>query len=172
MADLTALGTIDWAHWGYATASDFDHRAGGDQLSSFLELGSGTVTQFGAFAMESSWTNGTPHATASKSSTGIYAPGVGTGFVLVIPGDSAPRVVRLFFSNYLSTARFTAHLSDASLPDFVDDTTDTGKGSYREYRVRYRGASPTASLRVTWQVTAAPDLTGNVSMESVTLGSQ
>jgi hypothetical protein len=38
--DLTAEGTIDWAHWGYSSASDFDHKAmGNGQISNFQQVG-------------------------------------------------------------------------------------------------------------------------------------
>ncbi|MDB4965837.1 MAG: hypothetical protein JWN44_1526 [Myxococcales bacterium] len=167
-ADLTAVGTIDWAHWGLTIAADFDHRSGGGQIPDFSKIGNGTPSQFGMFMWGFSWTNGTPHASATNTMSGVYLSGAGSGFTLDLPADNAIRVLKLFVADYNCTSRLTAHLSDSSAMDFVDDLIDSGVGSYRMYTLRYRALSA-AHLHVVWQAIAG---TGNVTLEAATLSGE
>ena len=62
--NLTAEGTLDWAHWGLAIKSDFDHKAGGaSQISDVTTVG--TVEQFPDALTGFSWSDGTPTASAA-----------------------------------------------------------------------------------------------------------
>jgi hypothetical protein len=163
--DLSTLGTLDWAHWGYTAATDFDHRLGADAIPTFTPIGGATALQFTAFANSFSWSDGTPHAAVLATNTGVYMVGGGTGFALDLPADGAMRVVRVFAGNYNSTARFVAHLRDGSAPDYVAENVDNGAGSYRLFIVRYR-ASVGTTLQVTWQSIAGP---GNIALQAVAL---
>jgi hypothetical protein len=162
--NLTTLGTVDWAHWGLTSASDFNHRSGG-QIPNFTKIGNAQPTQYTNYMWGFSWTNGTPRATADNTLTGVYQGGVGSGFMLSVPADTTTRIFRIFVANYANTSRLTAHLSDGSAPDFTDELVDNATGSYRTYTLRYRSASA-ALLTVTWQATAG---LGTSTLQAATL---
>src|SRR5436190_19653864 len=59
--DLSAQGILDWAHWGTASTSSFDHKFPVTNLiSNFIQLGSNPLEQDNAIGVGYSWTNGTP----------------------------------------------------------------------------------------------------------------
>jgi hypothetical protein len=165
--DLTAAGPLDWAHWGLTTAGDFDHRAAGDIIPNFAVLGGAAPLQFTTFSNDFSWSDGTPHASASATHTGVYTVGQSTGFTFDVPAshDDAVRLVRVFAGNYNSTARFTASFADGSAPAYTADLIDTGFGSYRVFSVRYRAAA-TTHLHLSWQQI---DGSGNIALEALTV---
>lgn len=69
--NLTAEGTLDWAHWGRTSPTDFNHRADVTrQISNFTLIGRGPILQFGDNFTGYSWTNGTPTARATRSTSG------------------------------------------------------------------------------------------------------
>ena len=86
--NLTAEGTIDWAHWGRTSPADFNHRAGvAQQISNFTLIGQGPILQFGDNFTGYSWTNGTrpePRA-ALPASTSITTTTASKSRCLPIP---------------------------------------------------------------------------------------
>jgi hypothetical protein len=167
--DLTAQATMgasgDWAHWGYMSATDFDHRASGGGIPNFAPLGGASPLQFTTFSNNFSWSDGTPHASANATTTGVYMVGKGSGFAFDFPADTTVRVLHVYVGNYTSTARFIAHLADGSAPDYTADIVDAGAGTYRVFTVKYR-ASGSSTLHVSWQ---AIDGAGNLALEAATL---
>ena len=92
--DLSALGTVDWAHWGLGgTYGAFDHKStGGGQISDITAIGGG---QKGYPGLENpsgaSWTNGTPTESASGEKGYIYAEELFSGFSFTVPADTTTR---------------------------------------------------------------------------------
>src|SRR5467141_4433 len=59
--DLTAEGTLDWAHWGLVSTNSFDHKNGVTQkISDFTVLGTQAVQQYADNFTAYSWTDGAP----------------------------------------------------------------------------------------------------------------
>src|SRR5207245_4684458 len=102
--DLSAEGTRDWAHWGTATAASFDHKNLAAGLISNLTMLGGTAAQFGTYAIGWSWSDGTPTATASNSTTGVYTSGIGAGFRVTAPADTTTRTLTLYLGGQMSKA--------------------------------------------------------------------
>ena len=119
--NLTTLGTVDWAHWGITSASSFDHKAGvTSQISNFTVVGTGAANRYADNAFGFTWTGGTPTASATNSTTGVYIEGVGNGFQITAPADTTQRTLTVYVDAYHAQGKMVAHLSDTSSPDYVD----------------------------------------------------
>jgi hypothetical protein len=161
--DQTA-GTIDWAHWGLKDESSFDHKSGG-VIGNFINLQTSTVRQFDSYPIGFSWTGGTPTATATNTTTGVYVKGTGAGFRLVIPADTTLHTLKLYGGGQKSKVQMTAQLSDGSAPTAMQETSDFNGLFQRVATVTFRAATP-CQLQLDWQ---AESTNGFVHVQSVTL---
>ena len=166
--NLTDQGTLDWAHWGLATAASFDHKAGvPPQISNYTVIGPATVFRFGANRLTFSWTDGTPTSSAINTDSGVYVSGLGRGFQIEAPADATSRTLRVYVGLWKSQAKMAAHLSDGSAPDYVDTSLVNADGTaVAIYTFTYRAASSGQKLTVTYTQNSS---TGNVTMEAATL---
>jgi hypothetical protein len=171
---LTTEGSSDWAHWALSSAADFNHKAGvSQQISNFSVVGSGTPTRYANNAVGFTWTNGTPTGSATATTTGLYIPGVGQGFRLTVPADSATRTLRLYVGAWRAQARMLAHLSDGSAPDYSDGslTNNSGITTLRVYTFTYSAASAGQTLTLTFtdENATVAGVTGNVTLQAASL---
>jgi hypothetical protein len=159
--DLTAEGTIDWAHFGLNAATDVNRKSGGPQ--SIALVVTGAATQWPTYARTFTWTDGAPTASATTTA-GIYVRSpLGDGYQLTIPCDGASHTLRVYATNYYSTGRLTAHLDGAT--DYTDDETTDNNTHYR-YTLAFRGPVGTM-LQVSWKMTV--DRGGSVDLFGATL---
>jgi hypothetical protein len=147
--DLTAVGSLDWAHWGRgAVLGAFDHKAsGGGRISAFATVGGGSA--YGGWrdpGRATSWSDGAPTMADANDTGYAWANGaLGTGFAFTAPADATSRTLTVFFGASNATATVTAHLSDGSAADW--STARTGPGAWTA-TLTYRAASAGQSLRV------------------------
>ncbi len=147
---LTNEGTRDWFHCGLASAADFNHKNGGG--SQVTETVNGAPAQYTTYASKFSWTDGTPTASATDTTNGIYVFGP-SSFTVVAPADRTTRTLRLYL-NTLGSASLTAHLSDGSAADYNDTATNGNVGATVLYTLQYASANP-GSLTITWTAATA-----------------
>ena len=153
--NLTEDGTLDWAHWGLSTSTDFDQKSGGtNQISNYTEisLDGSFVAQFGNAAVGFSWTNGTPKESANNSTTGIYIPGLDNGFQFTVTADSTTRFLKVYSGCWNAQSRFEATLSDGSAAAYLDDTLDDyGSGSVAAHTIKFaaNSAGQTLTIKIT-----------------------
>src|SRR3989442_15823594 len=93
--DLSAEGTVDWAHWGYTNKDTFNHKSsGGSQISAlgmFNEGASGTATNKARLTDSHSvfkWSDGNVNTTVTDGHYGVYTrnfDGPRRGFVFTVP---------------------------------------------------------------------------------------
>jgi hypothetical protein len=169
--NLTTEGTADWAHWGTTLNTSFDHKNGvTPQISDFTNVANSTITWLGSYAIGFTWSDGTPTASATNSTTGIYTSGNGAGFRITAPADNTTRTLRVYLGGQMSTGTLTAHLSDASAADYtvmsMFGTGDTGMMYERTVTLVYRAAAAGQTLTVSWVVSSQ---TGYVHLHSATL---
>jgi hypothetical protein len=168
MADLTALGTVDWAHWGFTSAIDFDHKVGVGILPNRKLINTATPVQYGDNFTGFSWTDGTPHMTATNSTTGIFTFGLGTGFELDVPADTASHTLRLFVGGYRAEGTLDVSLSDGSAPGRTDKQSSMTGPFGAFYTIQFRAASSSQKLIVKW--TESLDYSGgNVTLQAAAL---
>jgi hypothetical protein len=163
--DLTSEGTIDWAHWGAASATTFNHKAtGGRKISDVAQRPdfrySTSVTTF-------AWSDGTPTA-SDNNNDGVYDLGSSASFSITVPADTSTRTLRLYVGGNDVDNRLTVHLSDSSMPNAVFSTTGrSGNGSYvAPLEITFRAASAQQSLSLTWSALGSGGLT---SLNAATL---
>src|SRR5881396_3931880 len=126
--NLTSEGKIDWVHWGLYTVNSLDRKAGVPaQISDFTALddtnGSSFVFQFADNENGYSWSDGTPNAVVTGTTTGVWAyriPATGAGFQITVPADTATRTLQVYVGAFSARGRFEAYLSDDSAPGYVD----------------------------------------------------
>ena len=167
--NLTSVGVLDWAHWGLASATSFDHKAtGGGQISNYTFVGAGSVFNFGNNPIGFTWTDGTPTASTTDSTTGIYVPGQGNGFQITVPADTTKRTLSVYVGVWESQGQMVAHLSDGSAADYVDTTLNNASGTTPGlYTFTYQAVSSGQTLTVTF--TQFNNTSGNVTLEAATL---
>jgi fibronectin type 3 domain-containing protein len=158
--NLTAAGTLDWAHW-----PGYDHKATGNaQIGNFTTIG-GVAQAYGGDARTLSWSDGTPTASGS-SAAGVQVAGPGTGFRIVVPAGTTTRTVQVYVGGNASTGRMTARLSDGSSPDYVDASL-AGAGVFDGvYTIVYRAASAGETLELKWEQQSG---SGYVSLQGAAL---
>jgi RHS repeat-associated protein len=151
--NLTILGTADWAHWGLATTSSFDHKAAiTPQIPTFTLINGGTVGRAGLYTNNYVWSDGTPTASATTM-TGLYLGGAGHGFQLVLPADSSTtRTIKLYLGLNKAQAKLTATLSDGSAAPFTDTVDNPTGTTYRTYTLTYLAGDPGQTLTIVWSL--------------------
>ena len=166
--NLAQTGTSDWAHWGLTAPNSFDHKSGvTQQISNLTALGGGTVLQYGDNPVGFSWTSGTPTASTSNTTTGVYIAGQNNGFQISAPADTTSRTLTLYVGVWMAQGRMVAHLSDGSAVDFVDSSLSNPNGTTTgAYTFTYQAASSGQSLNITFSQISAP---GNVTLQAATL---
>jgi hypothetical protein len=164
-ANLTAEGGLDWEHWDSVVSQN--HKAGvSPQLSAFTLVGSGSLSWYTNDPRGLSWTDGTPTASSTGSTSGVFVGGAGNGFMFTAPADTSSRTLTVHVGGYQGSATLTAHLSDGSAADFVDTTTVVAGQFDRNYRLTYNAASAGQTLKVTWVVAGG---SGNVTLNGIAL---
>ena len=165
--NLTTTGTADWANWGQGGVPGFDHKATGNgQISTYTVVGSGTVSPYSNDPRSLSWSDGTPTASSSNNTSGVYISGIGNGFSITAPADTTQRTLTVYVGGWSSGGQLVAHFSDGSAANFTD-TTATASGQYdRAYTLVYAANSANQTLTVTWVMASG---TGNVTLNGAAL---
>lgn len=172
--DLTLVGPADWAHWGFSSAGDFDHKANGNgQISNFSSVGVNVPTQYGSNPTPYFWQDGLngnghhPKSMGAGTSTGVYV--LTGGFKIGAPADATARVLRVYVGAYNTTGQIDVSLSDNSAPAYGDHQFSDGganNGSNWVYTIAYAASSPGQTLEVRWTSAAVG---GNVTLQSAAL---
>lgn len=144
--DLTALGTKDWAHWGDGSRTSFDHKAGGSGIG---PLATTPAASFSGAPLTASWSDGTPLASESMTSTGVLAT-QGNSFQLSVAADKTPHTLLLYVGAQEADARLDVSLSDSSAGAQSETLASASKTTNVLYTITYNAASPGAMLSVTW----------------------
>jgi hypothetical protein len=169
---LSDEGTNDWAHWGLNSSTSFDHKANvTQQITNFTSIGTNTILQYADNFTAYSWTGGTPTASASSSTTGVYIYGLTNGFELTLPASLQSRTVKVYVGLYAARANFRAWLSDASAPEFSDTTLASNyDNAYQVYTLNYKAASNNQTLTIRHTALNSYDTVfGNVTLQAATL---
>ncbi|MGA2882860.1 MAG: hypothetical protein ABSG13_28250, partial [Bryobacteraceae bacterium] len=166
--NLTSEGSADWVHWGDGTLN----RKSGvtPQLSTFTSVGGAGASVYGNDPRPVNWTDGTPVASNTNNTNGVFIAGEGQGFSFTAPADTATRTLVVHVGGWYSEGTLTAHLSDQSAPDYTDVTTSAmigANGQYDcNYTLTYSAASSGQILTVSWIMSSG---SGNVTLNAAAL---
>jgi Bacterial Ig domain/FG-GAP-like repeat/FG-GAP repeat len=171
--NLTAEGTIDWAHWGLNGSTSFNHKNSiPQQISDSSLLGTSPPNQLTDNATTFSWSDGTPTTSANNTQTGIFLNGaMDNGFEITVPADTSIKTLKVHIGAWYAQGRFEATLSDGSAPVYLDTSLDGHNGSRNAvYTIAFRAASGGQKLRIRYTLLInyfAPY--GNITLEAATL---
>jgi hypothetical protein len=145
--DLSAEGSLDWAHWGNGGILGYEQKAPlAALISPYSIIGTGPVYGYGG-GVAFSWTNGTPTPTL-LTGAGIYINGAGNGFALEVPASTSERVFSFYSGVFMSTLHVEAAMSDNSAPIFIDESFSGWASTVRRYSIRYSSPNDGAVLKV------------------------
>ena len=155
--DLTQIGTIDWAHYGFTNATSFDDKAsGGQRISTLTPLpNSGAQTQFTASAMQFTWSDGAMgtgrQTTASNSATDVFV--TSGGQTLTVPAGPTRQRLIVYVGLASASGKLDVALSDKSQPPYSNTQTPTDTADHGfAYTIDFAANSPSQTLAVTWSV--------------------
>jgi hypothetical protein len=153
-ADLTAIGTLDWAEWGYAGATSTtpsNTKSGGGSLISLAIYGGGSISNFTDSIRLVGWSDGTPTASEAGTASGLFngTGGDGQGWQVTFPADTTLREAYVYLGTFDAGATIEAVLSDSSAGPGSDSTTlaiDAGNPIAGFAKITYAAATAGQSL--------------------------
>ena len=167
--DLTAEGTLDWAHWGESSVQSFNHKVdGGGRITNLAQPADRNWTSYPVTYV---WSNGTPTASA-QTTTGVYNTRTGAVMSFSAPAEPVTRKLRVYLAANGVDSRFTAHLSDGSVPDatFIYKTTGSSLNIYEvSLEITFRSQAPGQTLVLSWVATSITSFGGAVAVKAATL---
>jgi hypothetical protein len=169
---LTAEGISDWAHWGLATNSLFNHKAlVVRQISDFTKIGSDPVYLYNDNYTAFNWSDGTPTPAANSVSNGVFTTGSTNGFQITVPADTTTRRIKVYVGLYAAMGNFQAWLSDFSAKAYTDmSLSNFYDNAYGVYTLTYAAASSGQTLTIRYRSATLFDQDfGNVTLQGATL---
>jgi hypothetical protein len=184
VVNLSSLGSLDWVHWGLYTEASLNRKAGvtpriGD-FATVVPAGNSNAFvfayQYGDNYNGYSWSDGTPVATVTNTTTGVWAygiPNLGTGFEFTVPADTTPRILKVYVGAYAGKGLFEASLSDKSATAYTNASLNNvgGSGPGGVYTLTYAAASAGQTLKIRWTLSIAYRPDGNVTLQAAALSS-
>src|SRR5438552_8247615 len=178
IVNLSAAGPVDWVHWGLYTDTSVDRKAGVTPLISNFKViySSGDsnayayVYQFSDNYNGYSWSDGTPTASVTNTTTGVWAYGIpplDSGFEISAPADTTLRTLKVYVGAFAAQGLFVASLSDGSAPSYVISSLfNTLNGPSAVYSIQYAANSPGQTLTVRWTLLRFDRPSGNVTLQA------
>ncbi len=166
--DLTADGTLDWAHWGRSTASSLNRKSGvTTQIGAISPLG-GAPRRFSADAARAtySWTDGTPVG-SSTTGAGLYFTGSNNGFEFTVPADTSAKQLQVHLGGWQARGRIEVSLSDGTTP-YVTTVQNLSTAFDRTLTVDFQAASPGQTLTVRY----IKETGSNITLQAATLAGE
>ncbi len=169
--NLTMEGVADWVHWGLLTENTVNRKAGVAALiSNFSIIGVGPQYQFPDNFNGYTWTDGTPRAGITNTTTGVYIFGVGNGFEIQAPATNAFRTLRVHVGSYAGRGKLRAYVTDYSAAVVNDlSVNNGGNGPGGIYTITYRAAVPGQKLIVRYTLNNRYASDGNVTLQAASL---
>ncbi|MEX1308539.1 MAG: InlB B-repeat-containing protein [Eubacteriales bacterium] len=188
--NLTALGDVDWAIWGYSNSGTNtsllpnERKSSGNAISNLTDIDPGTddpLRGLGQFRINHTfnWTNGTNITSATGAYTGLQhninkTYEIGDGFSFTVPADTQKRRLIVYAAFHYCVGELTAVLSDGSAASLTlqQNSTNTSTGANEPSRIiiDYSAASDGQTLTVTLTTTLNNvDGNGNTQIYAVAL---
>jgi hypothetical protein len=180
VVNLTSEGQLDWVHWGLHTETSLDRKANVEpQISDFTPVDASNgfvfVYQFADNANGYGWIDGTPTASVTDSTTGVWAYGtplIGSGFQLSAPADTETRTLKVYVGAFKARGLLEAYLSDGSASRYSDSSLlNIANGPSGVYTITYSAASAGQQLIVRWTLFMPRGPDGNVTLQAAALTS-
>jgi len=154
---LTTEGVLDWAHWGLGGVAGYDVKSpAAGQISPNTFIGPFADPANDLLSRNEgcifNWTDGTPNAVVSATSTAIARSGNGLGSELTVPASTYEKVFKVYVFPRNVGIHMEAYLSDNSAPVFMDESLKGPNYWGFSYSFHYSSPNPAAILHVRfWQ---------------------
>lgn len=179
--NLTALGALDWVHWGLYTETSVNRKANVMPVIGDFTLVGNTNGFLAAYQYADnfngySWNDGVPVESVTATPTGVWAygaPNLGSGFELTVPADTTIRALKVFVGVFRGRGSFQATLSDGSAAAYSNTALANlqGNGPGGVYTLNYAAASAGQTLRIRWTLAQGAGQDANVTLQAATLTS-
>ena len=171
LVNLSTEGNSDWIHWGLTSKTDVDRKAGvSAQISQITSIGGALAPQFKRTKSAYTWSQGSPTAKVTSTTTGLRIYGIGKGFKFTAPANTTERTLKVYLGANSATGRLVARLSDGSAPNYVVTIKQGSSTISKVLTLSYRAASAGQLLTVSYVVDSKPDPTkGWISLESAAI---
>jgi hypothetical protein len=169
--NLTTEGVADWVHWGLVTENTVNRKAGVAALiSNFSIIGVGPQYQLFDNFNGYSWTDGTPRAGITNTTTGVYIFGVNNGFEIQVPATNAFRTLRLHVGVYAGRGKMQAFVSDYSAAVVSDaSVSNLNNGPGGIYTITYKASSLGQKLIARYTLASRYSSDGNATLQAASL---
>lgn len=152
--DLSAVGSLDWVHWGPFTEFDSDRKAGVTPAISEFTVIYGQGQTYGPYQQSDlnsgfSWSDGLQNSFVTNTTTGIYVGGK-NGVSFTVPAGTATNVLRVYVAANSGSGKITASLSDNSAGPVTATSAYPVEGFYT---LVFAAATDDKTLTVTWEGT-------------------
>jgi|GEM_PF-3160064 hypothetical protein len=168
--DLTAVGKLDWVHWGHPDNQSVNRKATARKW-----IGDMTLLQPGVGIRKEgergpsrgvSWSDGAPTRKIDVVYSGLFVSET-NGFRFDVAADATPRKLHVYTGGYQAGGTLKVKLSDGSKPIVTPTEAALASGYYaRAYTIAFQAKSPAQKLTVEWAKTSGP---GNVSLQAAAL---
>ncbi len=175
VVDLTAEGPLDWVHWGLYTETSLDRKAGVSSLiTDFALLGAPNGYAYADNASGYSWRDGTPTASITNTTTGVWAygfPALGSGFQVTAAADNTLRTLHLYVGAFAAWGKFEAFLSDNSATGYTNTSlvNQTGSGPSGVFSITYAAQSAAQTLTIRWTLLQAFRADANLTLQAAAI---
>ena len=170
---LTADGGLYWAHWGLASADDFNQKAGVTSLLlDFKPTGAQQPMRFLDGPTMFNWSDGMPTA-SGVTNDGITWRGVGEGFELTVPAVESVRKLKLYVGVSNGTGAMKASLSDPRANSMRDDrfSSPTADWVMQVITIDYGNAKmPDTTMTVSWSLDVSQAANAAVAFTAISIG--
>jgi len=167
--NLTAEGTLDWVHWGLTSVTSVDRKVAAGIIGDETFVGTDTRKMANQVALTSSWTDGKPDVTESKTPTAIAVVSPG-GMTFAVPASKTKSVLHVYIGLKDATAKLDLALSDGSAPAYHDtQTTSQAQVAHLRYDVTFAAGGDGEQLAITLTDTDDNATDGLVELINATL---
>jgi len=157
--NLESGNPLDWVHFaGWKDGGKILRKNGANLIGDVAQTGNGHVAVNPGCAV---------HLQPANNRAGLWGNGVGNGYEFEVPAGTKERVLKVFVSaSNGGKGEFSAELSDASAPLFVDtgwngdqfQSWSAVPGEFSAvYTLRFRAASENQTLKVRWRLADEPN---------------
>jgi Bacterial Ig domain len=180
--NLTAVGTLDWVHWGLLNMYSVNRKSTvPQQISNFTLIYDTNSISTDAYQYTDnyngySWFDGAPSAGVTNTTTGLYVVGSFNvtevvGFQITVPADTTQKTLQVFVGAYSARGKLAAYLSDSTTGYTNTSLSNNGNGPGGVYTINFASGSSNQTLTVKWTLSqknlGATD--ANVTLQAATL---
>ena len=169
--NLSAEGSLDWAHWGANSAISLNRKASvASQISDYTLLGAQVPSRFqppAGIRILHEWNDGTP-VVSDSTNAGLFFNNIGNGYQLSVPADTTVKSLRVYLGAWSAEGIVQVSLSDNSAVPFIASVENLTGPIDRVIDIEFSAASEGQTLTLIYTMASG---VGNVTLNAATFQS-